>query len=256
MTLDRVALTTAITDIAIEAGHIILEIYNRDFDVNTKDDSSPVTEADVAAEAIILKGLAALTPDIPVLAEESVDAGRIPDLSGGIFWLVDPLDGTKEFIHKRGEFTVNIALIENGKPTAGVIHIPATNTTYYASGPGEAWIVEPDTDPRRIQARYAPENGLTVVASRSHRTPETDDYIAKFNVADLISAGSSLKLCLVAEGKADLYPRLGRTMEWDIGAGQAILEAAGGCVETLDGATLGYGKDGHDNPYFVAKGKI
>ncbi len=256
MTLDRVALTTAITDIAIEAGDIILEVYNRDFDVNTKGDSSPVTEADVAAEEIILKGLLALTPDIPVLAEESVDAGRIPDLSGGIFWLVDPLDGTKEFIHKRGEFTVNIALIENGKPTIGVIHVPAKNTTYYASGPGEAWIVEPDVEARKIQVRSAPEEGLTVVASRSHRTPETDDYIAKYNVADLISAGSSLKLCLVAEGKADLYPRLGRTMEWDIGAGQAILEAAGGRVETLDGAPLGYAKDGHDNPFFVAKGKI
>ncbi|OUR77892.1 3'(2'),5'-bisphosphate nucleotidase [Alphaproteobacteria bacterium 46_93_T64] len=255
MTLDHEALAAAITGISIEAGDVILEIYNRDFEVNTKDDASPVTEADVAAEEIILKGLKALTPDIPVLAEESVDAGHIPDLSGGIFWLVDPLDGTKEFVHKRGEFTVNIALIENGKPTIGVIHIPAKNTTYYASGPGNAWIVEPGTEARKIETRNAPEEGLTVVASRSHRTPETDDYIAKYKVADLISAGSSLKLCLVAEGKADLYPRLGRTMEWDIGAGQAILEAAGGSVETLDGAPLGYGKDGHDNPYFVAKGK-
>ncbi len=255
MQLDRTALCEGITQIALEAGDEILDIYNRDFDVNTKDDSSPVTEADVAAEKIILAGLAKLTPEIPVLAEESAAAGNIPDLSGGLFWLVDPLDGTKEFIHKRGEFTVNIALIENGKPTVGVIHVPVKNTTYYASGPGDALIVEDNKPPRHIQTRDIPSGGLTVVASRSHRTPETDDYISNYKVADLISAGSSLKLCLVAEGKADLYPRLGRTMEWDIGAGQAILEAAGGVVEKLDGTTLNYGKEGHDNPYFVAKGK-
>ncbi len=252
--MDRHAVTEAIVKIAREAGDKILEIYNRDFEVDTKSDESPVTEADVAAEKIILEGLSKITPEIPVLAEESVAAGRVPDLTGGVFWLVDPLDGTKEFIHKRGEFTVNIALIENGCPTMGVIHVPAKDTTYYASGKGEAYM-EDDGGKRAIQTRSVPEEGLTVVASRSHRTPETDDYISKFKVADLVSAGSSLKLCLVAEGKADLYPRLGRTMEWDIGAGQAILEAAGGVVETLDGAPLGYGKDGHDNPYFVAKGR-
>ncbi len=255
MLSDRQNLCRTITTIAVQAGEAILTIYNRDFDVSTKDDESPVTEADVAAEKIILTGLAAATPDIPVLAEESVAAGDVPDLSGGTFWLVDPLDGTKEFIHKRGEFTVNIALIEQGKPTMGVIHVPAKDQTYYAFGPGEAWLVEKQAEPRKIATREAPDDGLTVVASRSHRTPETDDYIANFKVADLISAGSSLKLCLLAEGKADLYPRLGRTMEWDIGAGQAILEAAGGSVETLDGTPLGYGKDGHDNPHFVAKGR-
>jgi len=255
MTLDRTALCAEITDIAIAAGAVILEIYNRDFEVGTKDDASPVTEADVAAEKLILERLAVITPDIPVLAEESVDAGRIPDLSGGIFWLVDPLDGTKEFVHKRGEFTVNIALVENGKPTMGVIHIPAKNITYYAFGPGNAWVINGSDTPRRIQTRAVPDEGYTVVASRSHRTPETDAFIENYKVAELISAGSSLKLCLVAEGKADLYPRMGRTMEWDIGAGQAILEAAGGVVETLDGAPLHYGKEGHDNPHFVAKGK-
>ncbi len=255
MLSDRQNLCRTITTIAIQAGEAILTIYNRDFDVSTKDDESPVTEADVAAEKIILAGLAAATPNIPVLAEESVAAGDVPDLSGGTFWLVDPLDGTKEFIHKRGEFTVNIALIEQGKPTMGVIHVPAKDQTYYAFGPGEAWLVEKQGKPRKISTREAPEDGLTVVASRSHRTPETDEYIANFKVADLISAGSSLKLCLLAEGKADLYPRLGRTMEWDIGAGQAILEAAGGFVETLDGTPLSYGKDGHDNPHFIAKGR-
>lgn len=254
MTIDRKALCSGITKLSIDAGDEIMIIYNRDFAVDTKDDSSPVTEADVAAEKIILAGLKELSPDIPVLAEESAAAGDIPDLSGGTFWLVDPLDGTKEFIHKRGEFTVNIALVENGKPTMGVIHVPAKNTTYYASGPADAWIVEENQQPRPIKTRSIPEEGLTVVASRSHRTPETDDYISNYNVAELISAGSSLKLCLVAEGKADLYPRLGRTMEWDIGAGQAILEAAGGTVEKLDGTPLTYGKDGHDNPHFVAKG--
>lgn len=255
MSLDRPALTLAITKIAREAGDKILTIYQQDFDVKTKTDASPVTEADVEAEKIILQGLRALTPNIPVLAEESEAAGDVPDLSGGTFWLVDPLDGTKEFIHKRGEFTVNIALIEQGHPTMGVIHVPAKDTTYFAEGPGKVWRQDGDLKPFAIAARTAPTEGLTVVASRSHRTPETDDYIAKFKVAELISAGSSLKLCLLAEGKADLYPRFGRTMEWDIGAGQAILEAAGGTVETLDGVRLAYGKDGHDNPHFIAKGR-
>lgn len=255
MTVDRSAVVQAITKIARDAGDKILTIYEQDFDVKTKSDASPVTEADVEAEKIILTGLGELTPDIPVLAEESEAAGKVPDLSGGTFWLVDPLDGTKEFIHKRGEFTVNIALIEQGRPTMGVIHVPAKSTTYYAEGPGKVWCQDGDNEPRTIAARPAPAGGLTVVASRSHRTPETDEYIAKFNVAELISAGSSLKLCLLAEGKADLYPRFGRTMEWDIGAGQAILEAAGGTVETLDGMPLTYGKDGHDNPFFVAKGR-
>ncbi len=254
MALDRPTLVKSIVKIAREAGDRIMTIYEGDFDVKSKTDESPVTEADVAAEKIILEGLHALTPDIPVLAEESHAAGKAPDLSGGLFWLVDPLDGTREFIHKRGEFTVNIALVEQGKPTMGVIHIPARNITYFAEGPGKVWRQEGETAPISIATRKAPGDGLTVVASRSHRTPETDDYIAKFKVKELISAGSSLKLCLVAEGKADLYPRFGRTMEWDIGAGQAILEAAGGVVETLDGAPLRYGKDGHDNPYFIAKG--
>ncbi|PHQ72195.1 MAG: 3'(2'),5'-bisphosphate nucleotidase [Sneathiella sp.] len=255
MDLDRPALTAAITEIAREAGDKILTIYQQDFDVKTKSDSSPVTEADVAAEKIILAGLAKITPDIPVLAEESNAAGDVVDLSGGVFWLVDPLDGTKEFVHKRGEFTVNIALIEHGRPTMGVIHIPVTNITYFAEGPNKVWRQDGDATPQPIATRTPPPEGLTVVASRSHRTAETDDYIAKFEVAELISAGSSLKLCLLAEGKADLYPRFGRTMEWDIGAGQAILEAAGGVVETVDGTPLLYGKDGHDNPYFIAKGR-
>ena len=255
MTFDRSAFVEAITKIAREAGEKILTIYDQDFDVKTKNDASPVTEADVEAEKIILKGLQELAPEIPVLAEESEAAGKVPDLSGGIFWLVDPLDGTKEFIHKRGEFTVNIALVEQGRPTMGVIYVPAKNKTYFAEGPGKAWCQDGENEPQPIAARNAPAEGLTVVASRSHRTPETDDYIAKFKVAELISAGSSLKLCLLAEGKADLYPRFGRTMEWDIGAGQAILEAAGGTVKTLDGAPLTYGKDGHDNPFFVAKGR-
>lgn len=255
MSLDRPALVKSIVKIAREAGDRIMTIYEGDFDVKSKTDESPVTEADVAAEKIILEGLHALTPDIPVLAEESHAAGKAPDLSGGLFWLVDPLDGTREFIHKRGEFTVNIALVEQGKPTMGVIHIPARNITYFAEGPGKVWRQEDEMPSVAIATREAPGDGLTVVASRSHRTPETDDYIAKFKVKELISAGSSLKLCLVAEGKADLYPRFGRTMEWDIGAGQAILEAAGGVVETLDGAPLRYGKDGHDNPYFIAKGR-
>lgn len=254
MELDRPALLTALTDIARSAGAEIMRIYKQDFDVTSKPDASPVTEADTAAEKIILDGLAQLSPAIPVLAEESAAAGDTPDLSGGIFWLVDPLDGTREFIHKRGEFTVNIALIEQGRPTMGVIFVPAKDILYFAEGPGRVWRQQAGEAAEPITVRAAPADGLTVVASRSHRTPETDDYIEKFKVAELISAGSSLKLCLLAEGKADLYPRFGRTMEWDIGAGQAILEAAGGRVETVDGAPLTYGKDGHDNPYFIARG--
>lgn len=256
MSLDRPALLQGIVKLAREAGDRILTIYHQDFDIKVKDDSSPVTEADEAAEAIILKGLAELTPDIPVLAEEAQAAGKEPDLSGGVFWLVDPLDGTREFINKRGDFTVNIALVEHGVATMGVIHVPARETTYFAEGRGRVWRQNGNGAPVPIAVRTAPEDGLVVVASRSHRTPETDAYIEKFKVKELISAGSSLKLCLVAEGKADLYPRFGRTMEWDIGAGQAILEAAGGTVETVDGAPLRYGKAGYDNPFFIAKGRL
>jgi 3'(2'), 5'-bisphosphate nucleotidase len=169
--------------------------------------------------------------------------------------LVDPLDGTREFINRNGEFTVNIALIENGSPVMGVVHLPALNETYWSDGE-QAWRQDADGPATAIACRVAADDGLVVVASRSHRDERTDTYLANFQVKELISAGSSLKLCRLAEGSADLYPRLGRTMEWDIAAGHAVLAAAGGSVCTLDGKPLGYGKPGLDNPDFVARGKV
>jgi 3'(2'), 5'-bisphosphate nucleotidase len=247
-------LVQALVDIAERAGAEILNVYETAFAVRGKDDSSPVTDADVRAEAAILRGLAETAPLIPVVAEESVAAGNLPDISGGRFFLVDPLDGTREFISRNGEFTVNIALIEQGRPVAGVVHLPALGQTYWSDGTA-AWRRRVDEhEARPIRCRHPAPDGLVVVASRSHRDARTDEYLEQFTVKELVSAGSSLKLCRVAEGAADLYPRLGRTMEWDIAAGQAVLEAAGGRVLTLDGEPLRYGKPGLDNPHFVARG--
>jgi len=251
---DKTALAEGLCGLAELAGAAILNIYDSDFEVRGKSDSSPVTDADEKAEQVILAGLAELAPDVPVVAEESVAAGRLPDISGGQFFLVDPLDGTKEFISRNGEFTVNIALIENNRPTAGVVYLPARGETFWTAGDGVAWRRRDGSAAERIACRAAADDGLVVVASRSHRDQKTDDYLADFPVKELISAGSSLKLCRVAEGAADMYPRLGRTMEWDIAAGHAVLAAAGGTVTTLDGTPLGYGKDGLDNPFFVARG--
>ncbi len=236
------------------AGDAIMEIYKSDFEVRTKGDESPVTAADEAAEKIILEHLARLTPDVPVVAEESVAAGHIPDISGGRYWLVDPLDGTKEFINRNGEFTVNIGLIEDRRPVMGVVFAPARERLFYAAGPGQAFAEEGGSPARPIGVRAAAEDGLTVVASRSHRDAKTDEYLEQFEVKELKSAGSSLKFCLVAAGEADLYPRLGRTMEWDTAAGHAVLRAAGGRVETLDGEEFLYGKPGFENTFFVARG--
>ncbi|MDP7174533.1 MAG: 3'(2'),5'-bisphosphate nucleotidase CysQ, partial [Alphaproteobacteria bacterium] len=184
---------------------------------------------------------------------ESVAAGHIPEIGDGPFWLVDPLDGTKEFISRNGEFTVNVALIEDGLPTHGVVFAPAVGQLYLAA-PGAATLERDGAAARPIAVRQPAADGLVVVASRSHRDSKTDDYLADFDVKSLTSAGSSLKLCLVAAGEADLYPRLGRTMEWDIAAGHAVLAAAGGSVETLEGAAMRYGKPGFENPFFVARG--
>ena len=252
--IDRAELLAAVKVAALLAGAEILNIYQTDFAVDTKVDQSPVTAADGAAEAIILEALAEAAPAIPVVAEESVAAGRLPDISGGRFWLVDPLDGTKEFISRNGEFTVNVALIENATPTLGVVHLPALGETYWTAGDGIAWRQRGKQPATRIAVRLPDRQGLVVVASRSHRDARTDQFLADFQVKELISAGSSLKLCRVAEGAADMYPRLGRTMEWDIAAGHAVLLAAGGTVETLDGEPLTYGKPGLDNPFFVARG--
>ncbi|HET6970770.1 MAG TPA: 3'(2'),5'-bisphosphate nucleotidase CysQ [Phenylobacterium sp.] len=252
--------------VALEAGAAILQVYGRD-DVaaNLKGDGSPVTEADALAEAIILAGLAILAPETPAVAEESVAAGRTP-ATGGRFFLVDPLDGTKEFLSRNGDFTVNIALIEDGRPILGVVYAPAHGEIYVGqagAGASRADVVAGAAGGwRPITVRWAPTAGLSIVASRSHMSDETQAFVDRFDVAELVAAGSSLKFCRVAAGEADLYPRLGRTMEWDTAAGDAVLRAAGGAVRTMDGRALVYGKrnQGDDsdfaNPWFVASGTL
>ena len=234
------------------AGAEVMRVYETDFEVRTKADSSPVTEADEAAEAVILAGLERLAPGIPVIAEEAYGAGHRPDTGGGVFWLVDALDGTKEFVKRNGEFTVNIGLVERGAPVFGVVHAPALGTTYWGRGKA-AFASEAGAEPQPISARPPPAAGLTVITSRTHRGGEAE-FLKDFTVNEQIHTGSSVKFCLIARGRADIYPRLGPTSEWDTGAGDAVLRAAGGRVETLDGALLTYGKQDFHNPEFVARG--
>ncbi|WP_164962167.1 3'(2'),5'-bisphosphate nucleotidase CysQ [Rubrivivax sp. JA1026] len=254
MTEERVAapgLLDEVSAIARRAGALIMQIYATDFSVRGKDDASPVTEADERAEKLIVPALHALASEVPVVAEEAVAAGSVPEV-GDWFWLVDPLDGTKEFISRNGEFTVNIALVHRGEPVLGVVFAPALDRLF-AGARGQGARVEEAGVVRAIRCREVPADGLTVVASRSHGDAAAlDAFLAGRKVAALANAGSSLKLCLVAAGEADLYPRLGRTMEWDIAAGHAVLAAAGGRVDTVAGAPLRYGKPGFDNPHFVA----
>lgn len=234
-----------------QAGAAILDIYAGDIQAQTKADASPVTAADERAEALLIAGLARLTPDQPVVAEEQAARGVIPS-HGQSFWLVDPLDGTKEFISRNGEFTVNVAWVEAGTPVLGVVLAPALGRCW-AGGRGLGAWVEDAQGRRVICCRSVPEEGWTVVGSRSHGDAAAmDAFLGGRTVAAFKPAGSSLKFCLVAEGAADLYPRLGRTMEWDTAAGHAVLLAAGGEVRTLDGAPLRYGKPGLDNPHFFA----
>ncbi len=248
--------------LALAAGARALEIYGGDIAADLKDDASPVTEADRAGEAIILAGLEKTAPHIPVLAEERASEEGAPADLGEAFFLVDPLDGTREFINKTGEFTVNIALSLQGRPVAGVVYAPALGRIYYGAEGAGAWRAEVGPEGAMgarapIAARAVPEKGLVAVASRSHRSAETDAYLDGLDVADFAAAGSSLKFCLLAEGRADIYPRFGRTMEWDTAAGQAVLEAAGGVVLTHpEGARLACGKAerGYDNPHFIAWG--
>jgi 3'(2'), 5'-bisphosphate nucleotidase len=245
---------------AIEAGRVVHNIYREGFSVRQKADESPVTDADHAAEAIILKRLAEAAPEVPVIAEEEVAAGRIPSV-GAEFFLVDPLDGTKEFVQKSGDFTVNIALIRDRVPVLGVVYAPAKsglfagNVIAKAAFRSDQSTQSVELAPRRpIKVRAVPNSGVVAVSSRSHSTPETDAYLAKCNVSDRVSVGSSLKFCLVAGGEADLYPRLGPTMEWDTAAGHAVLLAAGGSVWAPGGAPLLYGKSGFRNTFFIASG--
>ena len=240
--------------IARSAGDAILSVYGADFSVRSKLDASPVTDADDQAEAIIVSGLARQTPTIPVVSEEAASAGRIPDV-GRLFWIVDPLDGTKEFISRNGEFTVNIALIESGVPVLGVVFAPALGLLY-GGAIGVGAFSEEAAGSRKVHhVRPVPESGLTVVSSRSHGDEAAmGRFLAGRQVASCAIAGSSLKFCLIAAGVADLYPRLGRTMEWDTAAGHAILRAAGGHVTDLHGKEISYCKAGFENPHFIAFG--
>ncbi|MBI3371285.1 MAG: 3'(2'),5'-bisphosphate nucleotidase CysQ [Betaproteobacteria bacterium] len=248
----RKALLEQLLPLTRAAGRIILEIYATDFAVRGKTDHSPVTEADEKAEAVILRGLAQLTPDISVVSEEAAAAGRIP-VVGNAFWLVDPLDGTREFVNRNGEFTVNIALIEDGAPVAGIVLAPVTGRLY-AGAQGAGAFVEDASGRRSIPCTRAVDDGLVVVSSRSHGDAALlKRFLAGRKVASSVKIGSSLKFCLLASGDADLYPRFGPTVEWDTAAGHAVLLAAGGRVTDLDGQELRYGKPGFANPHFVAR---
>lgn len=251
------AFMQSLIDLAVVAGSEIMAIYATDFSAKAKGDLTPVTEADEAAEKIILEGLAKIGSGVPVISEEAASAIRIPEATEK-FFLVDPLDGTKEFISRNGEFTVNIALVENGVPVAGVVHAPALKRIFWGEmGKGAAeGRIEGDVacQWRGLAVRPLPADGAVVVASRSHLDAATEDYLKKVKVKSLCSAGSSLKFCLIAAAEADLYPRFGRTMEWDTAAGHAVLLAAGGAVRTAEGQDLTYGKRarGYDNPGFIA----
>ena len=247
---------------ALEAGRAANRIYQGAFAVHTKEDDSPVTAADHEAEAIILRHLARHAPSVTVVAEEQCAAGHVPRVAEE-FFLVDPLDGTKEFVRKRGEFTVNIALIRQGAPALGVVYAPATGQLFtgnVAAARAARARVDPDNpcdpDLQPIRVRAVPTAGLTAVASRSHRTAQTDAYLSRYTIAEIVAVGSSLKFCLLAAGEADLYPRLGPTMEWDTAAGHAVLSAAGGQVVGPDAQPLRYGKPQFRNGWFVASGAL
>lgn len=255
-------LIEALLATAVAAGKAALDIYHTAFAVTHKADQSPVTAADHASEKIILEHLAQLAAGVPVVAEEAAAAGSIPQVREE-FFLVDPLDGTKEFIHRRGEFTVNIALIRQGMPALGVVYAPVGGLLCAGNvAAGRAFRCSQTADgappgPREaLRVRPVPAAGVTAVVSRSHSTPETDTYLSHYTINKRVSVGSSLKFCLVAAGEADLYPRLGPTMEWDTAAGHAVLAAAGGQVIAPGGAPLGYGKPGFRNTFFIASGTL
>ncbi len=251
------ALAAPLLALARRAGAVILTHYRPDVEVETKADGSPVTVADRAAEAVILEGLKALTPDIPAVSEEAFAAAAgAATPPADTFWLVDPLDGTKEFVRHNGNFTVNIALIQGHRPVLGVVHAPVGGATYWTPEPGQARLDDGDGRPRALAARTAPAEGLTVVGSRAHgKGARFESCLAQHRVARRVTVGSSIKFCLLARGDADLYPRFGTTLEWDTAAGHAVLAAAGGRVETVDGEPLAYGKPGFENPHFIARGR-
>ena len=241
--------------LAEDAGRAILEVYATDFDVQNKDDSSPLTQADLASNRLIVAGLEELTPYIPIISEES----GLPDFevrsSWDRYWLIDPLDGTREFVNRNGEFTVNIALVENHRAVFGVVHVPVQGKTYIGCEGFGAEIRDGQNPSTPIHVSKSSANPVRVVGSRSHRGASLDAYLEKLGDVEMIPMGSSLKFCVVAEGGADLYPRLGLTSEWDTAAAQAVVEQAGGSVVTLDGKSMKYNtKSDILNPHFCVIG--
>jgi 3'(2'), 5'-bisphosphate nucleotidase len=263
--LDHTALADALLPSVLEAGRIEMHHYRSGFAVETKADASPVTIADREAEAVLLAGLAAVAPGVPVIAEEEVAAGRIP-AAADVLFLVDPLDGTREFINRNGEFTVNVALVVSGVPVFGIVYAPALGDLYATVArdravhatvaEGARAVRLEELAPRPIRTRAPDPKALVAVASRSHMTSEGEAWLARWPIAQRRNAGSSLKFCLVARGEADVYPRHGPTNEWDTAAGDAVLRAAGGIVTTLDGRPFPYGKhaEKYRNGYYVAWG--
>ena len=246
--------------LALTSGEVIMDVYNSNkFEVLLKSDDSPVTIADKKADELISRGLKKYFPEIPVITEEQV---KSHDLNASVFFIVDPLDGTKEFIKRRGDFTVNIALVAHGKPIRGIVYAPARQRLFYTNENGEAveemayFSVSKLGLIKKIKTAFSDNTALKIVASKSHRDKNTDSYISKYRYKELVSAGSSLKFCLIATGEADLYPRFGPTMEWDTAAGHAVLSAAGGSVlQVEDKQPLKYGKPNYKNPFFIASSK-
>jgi 3'(2'), 5'-bisphosphate nucleotidase len=253
MELDR--LIEPVTEIARKAGDAILEVYATDFSVQSKDDDSPLTQADLAAHRVIVAGLGELTPTVPILSEESGLPGFEERSAWGEYWLVDPLDGTKEFVKRNGEFTVNIALIRGQQSVLGVVHVPVLGKTYVGCEGFGATRREGDGAAEKISVRTASASPVQVVGSRSHRSAGLDQFLNAAGETEMVPMGSSLKFCVVAEGSADVYPRLGPTSEWDTAAAQAVVEQAGGKVLKVDGASLDYNsKDDILNPWFIVVG--
>jgi len=249
------SLIDPVVALAIDAGQEILEVYASDFEVQRKDDNSPLTQADLAAHHCIVAGLESLTPGMPIISEES----GLPDFEERSqwdrYWLIDPLDGTKEFVNRNGEFTVNIALIDNQRPVFGVVHVPVQGQTYLGCEGHGAERRDPDGSVKSIRVAATSASPVRVVGSRSHRGASLDAYLRSLGECDMIPMGSSLKFCVIAEGGADLYPRLGLTSEWDTAAAQAVVEQAGGSVVTLDGKPMKYNtKENILNPFFFVIG--
>lgn len=253
-------LVNDVIELAIQAGRRIMEIYDTDFDVEQKSDNTPLTAADMAAHNTIVDGLSKLTPEIPILSEESASIPFDERSQWQRYWLVDPLDGTREFVKRNGEFTVNIALIDNHESVLGVIYTPVTGVTYYAARGTGAFKktvnnTSDNTDAVTIHSRPKTEDSTIIAGSRSHRGDSLEAFLKRLGEYDIISMGSSLKSCLVAEGAADIYPRLGPTSEWDTAAAQCVVEEAGGCIIKTDGEVLRYNtKDSLLNPHFLVIG--